>query len=66
MALDEVHGIFTTYEMRTGKNGSSKKEAAFKLEEISTQNEPFNFKSNSMSSCVSEWNSFKFEIAYRS
>ena len=32
------------------------------LEEISTQNGPFNFYSNSMSSCVSQWNCFKFEI----
>ena len=36
------------------------------LEEISTQNGPFNFYSNSMSSCVSQWNCFKFEIPYRS
>ena len=36
------------------------------LEEISIQNGPFNFKSNSMSSCVSQWNFFKFEIPYRS
>ena len=28
------------------------------LEEISTQNGPFNFNSNSMSSCVSQWNWF--------
>ena len=35
------------------------------LEEISTQNGPFNFYSNSMSSCVSQWNCFKFEIPYR-
>ena len=36
------------------------------LEEISTQNEPFNTNSNSMSSCVSQLNCFKFEILYRS
>ena len=36
------------------------------LEEISTQNGPFNHNSNSMSSCVSQWNCFKFEIPYRS
>ena len=36
------------------------------LEGISTQNGPFNFNSNSMSSCVSQWNCFKFEIPYRS
>ena len=36
------------------------------LEEISTQNGPFNFNSNSMSSCVSQWNFFKFEIPCRS
>ena len=36
------------------------------LEEISTQNGHFNFNSNSMSSCVSQWNLFKFEILYRS
>ena len=36
------------------------------LEEISTQNGPFNPNSNSMSSCVSQWNCFKFEIPYRS
>ena len=28
--MDDLHGILTAYEMRTGKNGSSKKEAAFK------------------------------------
>ena len=31
------------------------------LEEISTQNGPFNFKSNSMSSCVSQWNSYNLK-----
>ena len=36
------------------------------LEEISTQNGPFKFNSNSMSSFVSQWNCFKFEIPYRS
>ena len=30
MTLDGLHGIFTTYEMRMGQNGSSKKEATFK------------------------------------
>ena len=30
MTVDEIHGIFTTYEMRTRQNGSSKKEAGFK------------------------------------
>ena len=30
------------------------------LEEISTQNQPFNHNSNSMSSCVSQWNWFIF------
>ena len=30
MTIDELHGIFTTYEMRTRQNGSSKKEATFK------------------------------------
>ena len=30
MTVDELHGIFTSYEMRTGQNGSSKKEATFK------------------------------------
>ena len=28
--MDEIHGIFTAYEMRTGQNGSSKGEATFK------------------------------------
>ena len=28
--MDELHGIITAYEMRTGKNGSSRKEATFK------------------------------------
>ena len=37
----------------------------YTLEEISTQNGPFNFYSNSMSSFVSQWNCFKFEIPYR-
>ena len=31
MTIDELHGIFTAYEMRTRKNGSSKKEATFKF-----------------------------------
>ena len=31
MTVDELHGIFTAYETRTGKNGSSKKESTFKL-----------------------------------
>ena len=30
MTVDELHGIFTSYEMRTRQNGSSKKEVAFK------------------------------------
>ena len=30
ITADKLHGIFTAYEMRTGQNGSSKKEAAFK------------------------------------
>ena len=30
MTMDELHGILTTYEMRTGQNESSRKEAAFK------------------------------------
>ena len=30
MTVDEIHGIFTSYEMRTRQNGSSKKEATFK------------------------------------
>ena len=30
VAMDELHGILTAYEMRTGKNGSSRKEATFK------------------------------------
>ena len=28
--MDELHGILTAYEMRTGQNGSSRKEVAFK------------------------------------
>ena len=28
--MDELHGILTAYEMRTGQNGSTRKEAAFK------------------------------------
>ena len=28
--MDELHGILTAYEMRTGQNGSSRREAAFK------------------------------------
>ena len=31
MTVDELHGIFTAYEMRTCQNGSSKKEASFKV-----------------------------------
>ena len=30
MTLDELHGIFTDYEMRTGQDRPSKREAAFK------------------------------------
>ena len=30
MTVDELHGIFTAYEMRTWQNGSSKKEETFK------------------------------------
>ena len=30
VTMDELHGILTAYEMRTGQNGSSRKEAAFK------------------------------------
>ena len=31
MTIYELHGIFTSYEMRTGQNESSKKEEAFKV-----------------------------------
>ena len=37
--------------------------APLSLEEISTQNGPFNFYSNSMSSCVSQWN--WYNLKYR-
>ena len=30
MTVDELHGIFIAYEMRTGQNEPSRKEAAFK------------------------------------
>ena len=30
MTIDEIHGIFTAYEMRTGLNEPSRKEASFK------------------------------------
>ena len=30
LTIDELHGIFTTYEMRIGHNEPSRKEAAFK------------------------------------
>ena len=30
MTVDELHGIFTAYEMRIGQDGSSNKEAIFK------------------------------------
>ena len=30
MIVDELHGIFTSYEMRIGQNGQSKREATFK------------------------------------
>ena len=52
------HYISLTYTLMGGYPKS--------LKEISTQNGPFNFYSNSMSSCVSQWNCFKFEIPYRS
>ena len=44
---------------------SFSKLGGYSLEEISTQNGPFNSNSNSMSSFVSQWNCFKFEIPYR-
>ena len=31
MTVDELHGILTTYDMQTGLNETSKKEAAFKV-----------------------------------
>ena len=31
MTVDETHGILTVYEMRTGLNETSKKEAVFKV-----------------------------------
>ena len=31
MTVDELHGIFTAYETRPTQNGSSKKEASFKI-----------------------------------
>ena len=30
VTMDELHGILTAYEIRTGQNGSSRKEIAFK------------------------------------
>ena len=39
----------------------SQGEALNPLEEIWTQNGPFNFNSNSMALCVSQWNCFKFK-----
>ena len=30
VTVDELHGILTAYEMRTGQNESSRKEVAFK------------------------------------
>ena len=30
VTIDELHGILTAYEMRTGQNDPSRKEAAFK------------------------------------
>ena len=32
MTIDELHGIFTAYEMRIGKDVTSKKEATFKIQ----------------------------------
>ena len=31
VTVDELHGIFTVYEMRNGLNETSKKEAMFKV-----------------------------------
>ena len=39
VTMDELHGILTMYEMRTGQNGSSRKEAALK---VSLKNESEN------------------------
>jgi hypothetical protein len=30
ISMDELHGIFTAYEMRTGQENPSKKETTFK------------------------------------
>ena len=32
MTIDELHGIFTAYEMRIGQDGTSKKDTAFKIQ----------------------------------
>ena len=33
MTVDGIHGIFTSYEMRTGQNGPSKKEALVHMDQ---------------------------------
>jgi hypothetical protein len=38
ISMDELHGIFTSYEMRTEKENSDVKEAAFKASKRSKQN----------------------------
>jgi hypothetical protein len=34
LTVDQLHGIFTSYEMRTGNDKSSKKETTFKTSKV--------------------------------
>ena len=38
VTMDEIHGILTAYEIRTRKNGSSRKEESFKASKIQLEN----------------------------
>ena len=41
MTVDELHGIFTAYEMRTWQDGPLRKEEIFKVTKQSTKSEAF-------------------------
>jgi hypothetical protein len=46
LSMDELHGIFTTYEMRIEKENPSKKEATFKTSKMMKNKKKNNSKTN--------------------
>jgi hypothetical protein len=46
ISMDELHGIFTTYEMRTKQENPSKKEATFKASKKTKKKNKHKSKSN--------------------